>query len=254
DWLVLLAAATERGIMVRLVKGAYWDTEIKLAQVLGVEGYPVYTRKSATDLSYMACAQTLLGAGERIFPQFATHNCHTVSFVLACAGDKRAFEFQKLHGMGDALYDLLVPERGLPCRVSAPVGSHRDLLAYLVRRLLENGANTSFVHQVADSAVPLERLAADPLALLPSPYAPNPRTPLPRQIYHDRLNPRGADLSDGQVLERLEARITRDRKSVAAVDTAGATLVTEPGDRRRIVGAVHHASTDAAHAAVEAAA
>src|SRR6185503_20283877 len=126
----------------------------------------------------------------------------TVAFVLECAGgDRRAFEFQKLHGMGDALYEMLVPARGVPCRVYAPVGSHRDLLAYLVRRLLENGANTSFVHQVADGTVPLERLAADPLALLPDPYTPSPRVPLPRHVYPDRLKSRGADLSDPRVLE-----------------------------------------------------
>ena len=169
----------------------------------------MYTRKSATDVSYMACAQALLAAGERIFPQFATHNCHTVAFILECVGERRAFEFQKLHGMGDALYDVLVPREHVPCRVYAPVGSHRDLLAYLVRRLLENGANTSFVHQVADSTVPLDRLAADPLALLPAPYTPNPRVPLPRHVYSDRLNSRGADLSDRRVLERLEEQDRR---------------------------------------------
>src|SRR6185436_4708792 len=188
------------------------------------------------------------------FPQFATHNCHTVAFILACVGERRAFEFQKLHGMGDALYELLVPARGVPCRVYAPVGSHRDLLAYLVRRLLENGANTSFVHQVADGTVPLERLAADPLALLPSPYAPNPRAPLPRDLYPDRPNSRGADLSDVRVLQRLEERIARDRKSVHADTASGTIVITEPADRNRIAGVVHQASPEDAHAAVEAAA
>ncbi|HZM48696.1 MAG TPA: bifunctional proline dehydrogenase/L-glutamate gamma-semialdehyde dehydrogenase PutA [Burkholderiales bacterium] len=254
DWLAALADASGRRIMVRLVKGAYWDTEIKIAQVLGVGGYPVYTRKSATDVSYMACAQTLLAAGDRVFPQFATHNCHTVAFILACVGERRAFEFQKLHGMGDALYDVLVPGQRVACRVYAPVGSHRDLLAYLVRRLLENGANTSFVHQVADSTVPLERLAADPLALLPDPYTPNPRVPLPQHIYPNRLNSRGADLSDVRVLQQLEERIARDRQAVAATGAAGGSLVYEPADRRRIAGATLEASPGDVHADVEAAA
>ena len=120
----------------------------------------------------MACARELLDAGPRVFAQFATHNCHTAAYVVEMAGERRDLEFQKLHGMGDSLHELLMRETGIPCRVYAPVGSHRDLLAYLVRRLLENGANTSFVHQVSDPSVPLERLAADPLDLLPVPYSP----------------------------------------------------------------------------------
>jgi RHH-type proline utilization regulon transcriptional repressor/proline dehydrogenase/delta 1-pyrroline-5-carboxylate dehydrogenase len=260
DWLAALAAESGRRIMVRLVKGAYWDTEIKLAQVLGVDDYPVYTRKSATDVSYMACAQALLAAGDRIFPQFATHNCHTVAFVLACVGGRRSFEFQKLHGMGDALYEVLLQEERIACRVYAPVGSHRDLLAYLVRRLLENGANTSFVHQVADNAVPLARLAADPLTLVPDPYVPNPRVPLPRHIYPDRVNSRGADLSDRRVLERLEERVAADRQEELPVAQtspglpADESVVTEPADRRRIVGAMHQASPADVDSAVRSAA
>jgi RHH-type proline utilization regulon transcriptional repressor/proline dehydrogenase/delta 1-pyrroline-5-carboxylate dehydrogenase len=215
DWVTVLAAESGRRIMVRLVKGAYWDTEIKLAQVLGQDDYPVFTRKAATDVSYMACVQALFAARDRVFAQFATHNCHTVAFILECAGARRDFEFQKLHGMGDALYETLVPEKAFACRIYAPVGSHRELLAYLVRRLLENGANTSFVHQVADSSIPLERLIADPLRLLPDPYVPNPRVPLPRGLYPDRLNSRGVDLSDPRVLERLERRIAEDRDAGA---------------------------------------
>ncbi len=211
DWLVALAHDTRRRLMVRLVKGAYWDTEVKLAQVLGLEDYPVFTRKQATDVSYIACAQTLLAAGERIFPQFATHNSHSVATVLECAAGRRDLEFQKLHGMGDALYDALVPETGIPCRVYAPVGGHRDLLAYLVRRLLENGANSSFVHQVGDPDTPLERLVADPIEALPRPYTPHPRVPKPRFLLPDRLNSRGVDLSDRAVLERLTRRIAADR-------------------------------------------
>jgi len=212
DWLVALAAATGRRLMVRLVKGAYWDSEIKAAQVLGLDDFPVFTRKSATDVSYIACAQALLAAGPRLFPQFATHNSHTVAAVLECAAGRRDIEFQKLQGMGDALYDTLVPEHGLACRVYAPVGSHRDLLAYLVRRLLENGANSSFVHQVGDPEVPLERLVADPLDALPRPYTAHPRVPKPRDLFANRRNSRGVDLSDGAVLERLVTHIADDRR------------------------------------------
>ncbi|HSD40950.1 MAG TPA: L-glutamate gamma-semialdehyde dehydrogenase [Burkholderiales bacterium] len=226
DWLVALAAATGRRLMVRLVKGAYWDSEIKATQVLGLDDYPVFTRKPATDVSYIACAQTLLAAGPHLFSQFATHNSHTVAAVLECAAGRRDFEFQKLQGMGDALYDTLVPERGLPCRVYAPVGGHRDLLAYLVRRLLENGANSSFVHQVGDPNVPLDRLVADPLDALPWPYAPHPHVPKPRDLLPDRRNSRGVDLSDRVVLDRLVARIAADGGHAAGtISEASATQV-----------------------------
>jgi len=240
DWLAALAADARRRLMVRLVKGAYWDTEIKLAQVLGLDDYPVFTRKQATDVSYIACAQALFGAGERIFPQFATHNSHSVATVLECAGGRRDFEFQKLHGMGDALYDALVPESGIACRVYAPVGGHRDLLAYLVRRLLENGANSSFVHQVGDPDTPLARLVADPIEALPRPYGPHPRVPKPRLLLPDRLNSRGVDLSDRAVLARLTQRIAADRAAARA--DPGARAITEPADRRRIVGSVRDAT------------
>lgn len=251
DWLAALARITGRRLMVRLVKGAYWDSEIKAAQVLGLDDYPVFTRKSATDVSYLACAQTLLDAGPSLFPQFATHNSHTVAAVLECAAGRADFEFQKLQGMGDALYEALWPETAVPCRVYAPVGGHRDLLAYLVRRLLENGANSSFVHQVGDPAVPLERLVADPLERLPRPYAPHPRVPKPPDLLPDRLNSRGADLSDRHVLARLAARIADDRAAVARTAGSGSS---EPADRRRPVGAVREATAAELDAAVRAAA
>jgi RHH-type proline utilization regulon transcriptional repressor/proline dehydrogenase/delta 1-pyrroline-5-carboxylate dehydrogenase len=254
DWLTALAETTGRRFMVRLVKGAYWDTEIKAAQVLGLDDYPVFTRKAATDASYIACAQALIGAGPRIYPQFATHNSHSVAVVLECAGARRDFEFQKLQGMGDALYDALLPETGIPCRVYAPVGGHRDLLAYLVRRLLENGANSSFVHQVGDPDVPLERLVADPLGVLPEPYTANPRVPNPRYILPDRLNARGADLSDPAVLERLTGRISSDRIAARAAPGAGVRVLAEPADRRRIVGAVREATAGEVETAVRGAA
>ena len=151
----------------RLVKGAYWDSEIKRAQVLGMTDYPVYTRKAATDVSYLACARTLLEAQDAIYPAFATHNSRTVATILELAGGSAEFEFQRLLGMGEALYETLAAESAVACRIYAPVGNFNELLPYLVRRLLENGANTSFVHQIADPAVPLEALVADPLAKLP---------------------------------------------------------------------------------------
>jgi RHH-type proline utilization regulon transcriptional repressor/proline dehydrogenase/delta 1-pyrroline-5-carboxylate dehydrogenase len=261
EWLAALARDAGRRIMVRLVKGAYWDTEIKIAQTLGLERYPVFTRKSATDVSWMACAQFLLAQREHIYPQFATHNCHSVAFILECArageegrgGAPRDFEFQKLHGMGDALHERLIADTVAPVRVYAPVGSHRDLLAYLVRRLLENGANTSFVHQVADPSVPLEKLTADPLSQLPDPYVPNPRVPLPRRLFPDRLNSRGLDLSDPEVLARLERRVVADREaSLAASRTAG-QVITEPADRTRIVGTLRFWSGDDLEPAIAAA-
>ena len=153
DWLHALAKKLDRKIMVRLVKGAYWDTEIKRAQMLGLDGYPVFTRKVNTDVSYIACARKLLSMTDRIYPQFATHNAHTVAAILNMAADRDAFEFQRLHGMGEQLHEAVRKAEGTRCRVYAPVGAHSDLLAYLVRRLLENGANSSFVHQLTDEDV-----------------------------------------------------------------------------------------------------
>jgi RHH-type proline utilization regulon transcriptional repressor/proline dehydrogenase/delta 1-pyrroline-5-carboxylate dehydrogenase len=190
DWLIALAEDTRRRWMIRLVKGAYWDSEIKLAQQLGLD-YPVFTRKAATDVSYLACAHRLLQAPSRVFPQFATHNVRTVATILELAGHHRDFEFQKLHGMGDRLYDRIAAVSGmtLPNRVYAPVGSHRDLLPYLVRRLLENGANSSFVHQIGDSRVPLERLVANPIATVTqAQFAPHPSIPRPRALFGGRVN------------------------------------------------------------------
>ncbi|TAK83237.1 MAG: L-glutamate gamma-semialdehyde dehydrogenase [Betaproteobacteria bacterium] len=209
DWL----AGLRRRISVRLVKGAYWDGEIKRAQQLGMPDYPVFTRKALTDLAYVACARRLLDAPEVLYPAFATHNCRTVATLLELAGEHRSFEFQKLYGMGDALYGTLLAERPVACRIYAPVGSFNDLLPYLVRRLLENGANTSFVHQIADPNVPLETLVADPVAALPEPYAPEPRIPLPRDLYPERRNSLGLDLARRDVLEALHERISSDRES-----------------------------------------
>jgi RHH-type proline utilization regulon transcriptional repressor/proline dehydrogenase/delta 1-pyrroline-5-carboxylate dehydrogenase len=219
DWLVGL----RRRVSVRLVKGAYWDGEIKRAQQLGMPDYPVFTRKPATDLSYVACARRLLSAPATLYPAFATHNCRSVATILELAGD-RPFEFQKLFGMGDTLYEVLARTRAFACRIYAPVGSFTDLLPYLVRRLLENGANTSFVHQIADPAVPLEALVADPLAALPEPYSPDPRIPLPRNLYPDRLNSLGLDLACRDVLDSLREKIRSDgsRENLGAVENTTA--------------------------------
>ena len=223
EWLVSLGRATKRRLPVRLVKGAYWDSEIKRAQQLGMPDYPVFTRKSATDVSYIACAATLLAAPEAIYPAFATHNCRTVATILKLA-ESREFEFQKLVGMGDALYEALLAERQVSVRMYAPVGSFTDLLPYLVRRMLENGANTSFVHQIADPEVPLHVLVADPFARLPEPYAGDERIRLPRNLYPDRFNSLGLDLARRDVLDVLHARITTDRPLAPAPDTSASEL------------------------------
>jgi RHH-type proline utilization regulon transcriptional repressor/proline dehydrogenase/delta 1-pyrroline-5-carboxylate dehydrogenase len=212
DWL----GALRRPISIRLVKGAYWDGEVKRAQQLGMPDYPVFTRKAATDVSYAACAQRLLDAPATLFPAFATHNCRTVATILELAGS-RPFEFQKLFGMGDALYERLRAAHPAACRVYAPVGSFTDLLPYLVRRLLENGANTSFVHQISDPNVALETLIADPIDALPEPYLPDPRIPLPRELYPDRVNSMGLDLARRDVLDSVEQTIRSDRRSADRV-------------------------------------
>ncbi len=179
DWLGDLSRRHRRRIMVRLVKGAYWDTEVKRAQVQGLSGYPVYTRKANTDVSYLACAAKIIAAPDAFYGQFATHNAHTLASVLERVAPGQAFEFQRLHGMGEDLYGQVVTQ-GRACRVYAPVGSYEDLLPYLVRRLLENGANTSFVNRIADEAIPVEQVVADPVAIATSQGpAANPKIPLP---------------------------------------------------------------------------
>jgi RHH-type proline utilization regulon transcriptional repressor/proline dehydrogenase/delta 1-pyrroline-5-carboxylate dehydrogenase len=181
-----LSERLDRKIMVRLVKGAYWDTEIKLAQELGVKTFPVFTRKVNTDVSYMACAQMLLDRRDRIYPQFATHNAHTCAAVMAMAGnDKDSFEFQRLHGMGESLHQIVKQSEGTRCRIYAPVGAHRDLLAYLVRRLLENGANSSFVNQVVDTSIPPSEIARDPVTEMQrlGDAIPSPSIRLPGELF-----------------------------------------------------------------------
>ncbi|HLO77629.1 MAG TPA: bifunctional proline dehydrogenase/L-glutamate gamma-semialdehyde dehydrogenase PutA [Magnetospirillum sp.] len=252
-WLEDLARESGRRLMVRLVKGAYWDTEIKRAQERGLAHYPVFTRKAATDVSYLACARDLLSASHAFYPAFATHNAHTVAAILEMAGPSRDWEFQRLHGMGEALYDQLVPERC--CRVYAPVGSHEDLLPYLVRRLLENGANSSFVNRLADEAVPVARIVADPVTVLASKKVwANPKVPVPPRLFEpERRNSRGWDLTDPLSLAALQQAVEQAAAQgyAAAPVIAGQEILAGlsrpllcPADYRRQVGDVVEAGPE----------
>jgi RHH-type transcriptional regulator, proline utilization regulon repressor / proline dehydrogenase / delta 1-pyrroline-5-carboxylate dehydrogenase len=269
DWLIELARRSQRRLMVRLVKGAYWDSEIKRAQVDGLEGFPVFTRKVHTDLSYLASARKLLAAPDAIFPQFATHNAQTLASVMTMAGPnfyRGQYEFQCLHGMGEPLYEEVVGRDKLdrPCRVYAPVGSHETLLAYLVRRLLENGANTSFVNRIADASVAIDELVADPVTFARAVRplgAPHEKIALPRDLYgSERLNSRGLDFSNEERLAKLaegvEASAGTKRRAFprgAAPDEKGEP-VRNPADHNDIVGHTRHARADEVAAAVAAAA
>ena len=256
DWLADLADRHDSRLMVRLVKGAYWDTEIKLAQEGGLPDYPVFTRKVNTDVSYLACARRMLERRDVFYPQFATHNAQTVAYVLEVAGDREGFEFQRLHGMGEPLYDQLVgPD--LPVRVYAPVGGHEELLAYLVRRLLENGANTSFVNRLQDDAVPIDAIVADPIAEAAGhENARHPKIPLPADLYRPaRQNSAGLDLNDPPVFGPVMAEMDGfgDWHATGLIDGApvgeAERAIVAPFDHRLTVGRVREASAgDAAHA------
>ncbi len=254
DWVLDLARRSARRIMIRLVKGAYWDSEVKRTQVAGLADYPVFTRKSHTDIAYLACARKLLAEPRLVFPQFATHNAATLCEVIELAGDNRDFEFQCLHGMGETLYDQVVSARDidLPCRIYAPVGTHETLLAYLVRRLLENGANSSFVNQIVDPGVPLERLLEDPVTTA-RPFAgtAHPRVPVPEALYPDRRNSRGIDLTDEHALAALETALVAAAREdwragplpgEAAPAAGQAMPVRSPADPRIVVGHVTDAT------------
>lgn len=204
DFLYALATRLDRKIMVRLVKGAYWDTEIKRAQVEGIGGFPVFTSKAATDISYIANAQKLLAMTDRIYPQFATHNAHTVAAINHLGTDKTAFEFQRLHGMGEALHALAMEAHGVRCRIYAPVGAHRDLLAYLVRRLLENGANSSFVNQIVDTDVAAEFVARDPIETFNDTTGTRALPTGPELFAPERVNSQGFDLTDAPTLAAID--------------------------------------------------
>jgi RHH-type proline utilization regulon transcriptional repressor/proline dehydrogenase/delta 1-pyrroline-5-carboxylate dehydrogenase len=236
SWLDDAAHTLHRRLMVRLVKGAYWDTEVKRAQERGLPDYPVFTRKPMTDLSYMACMRQLLRARPRLYPQFATHNALTVASVIEEAGGAEGYEFQRLHGMGEVLYEALLADvPGVACRVYAPVGSHRDLLAYLVRRLLENGANSSFVAAAADPNVPIEDILKRPQAWIgDAAHARHPHIPLPRDLYRPaRLNSAGVEFGDRVALAALVDEVKRetpkDWPSMPAVDPIAAMAAAEQG-------------------------
>lgn len=274
DYVIDLAKRSRHRLMIRLVKGAYWDSEIKRAQQDGLEGYPVYTRKPYTDVSYLACARKLLAVPEAIYPQFATHNAHSLSAIYQLAGQNYypgQYEFQCLHGMGEPLYEQVVGKvadgkLGRPCRIYAPVGSHETLLAYLVRRLLENGANTSFVNRIADNSISLQDLVQDPVQQIEQMAAregslglPHPRIPLPRELYGEaRPNSAGLDLANEHRLGSLSAAL------LASTNTAYQALpmlgneqpgcdidaptqfqhVVNPADHRDVVGQVSEATVE----------
>jgi RHH-type proline utilization regulon transcriptional repressor/proline dehydrogenase/delta 1-pyrroline-5-carboxylate dehydrogenase len=253
EYLIDLARRSSHRLMLRLVKGAYWDSEIKRAQQDGLDGFPVFTRKPHTDVSYLACARLLLGAPAEIFPQFATHNARTAAAVYAMAGTDfhpGRYEFQCLHGMGEPLYEEIVGPGKLdrPCRIYAPVGAHETLLAYLVRRLLENGANTSFVNRIQDPSVSIDALAAAPVAQVAASQpigAPHPRIALPCDLFApERVNSAGLDLSSEHALSALATAVTAARNWSAAPMLAGGVAegtprpVRNPADRRDIVGYV----------------
>ncbi|WP_193142834.1 bifunctional proline dehydrogenase/L-glutamate gamma-semialdehyde dehydrogenase PutA [Meridianimarinicoccus sp. MJW13] len=261
-----MAERHDRKIMVRLVKGAYWDTEIKLAQELGVERFPVFTRKNNTDVSYMACAQMLLDRRDRIYPQFATHNAHTCAAVVQMAGnDKDSFEFQRLHGMGESLHQIVKESEGTRCRIYAPVGAHQDLLAYLVRRLLENGANSSFVNQIVDPDIPAEAISADPVSEMEKlgDEIANPSIRPPSELFAPyRRNSKGYRVNEpASILPLMAAReafadVTWDAGPMLAGGRASngpKREVYSPADKSRIVGTVQEASAEDVAAALDAA-
>ncbi|MEM7720153.1 MAG: bifunctional proline dehydrogenase/L-glutamate gamma-semialdehyde dehydrogenase PutA [Pseudomonadota bacterium] len=228
DALDALAKRFDRKINIRLVKGAYWDTEMKQAQVIGLPDFPLFTTKAATDVSYICLAKKLFEKSDRLFPQFATHNAHTVAAVLELA-QGRPHEFQRLHGMGERLHDIVQKDTGGLCRIYAPVGAHRDLLAYLVRRLLENGANSSFVHQIVDETVPAREIATDPFAALETATRPDALIAPPALFAPDRANAKGWDLSDRGTLAAITAARTD------SLHAAGPLTVTAPtGPARQI--------------------
>jgi RHH-type transcriptional regulator, proline utilization regulon repressor / proline dehydrogenase / delta 1-pyrroline-5-carboxylate dehydrogenase len=262
DWVIALAQSLSRRFMVRLVKGAYWDSEIKRAQERGLADYPVFSRKAMTDLCYMHCAHKLLAARPRIFPQFATHNALTVASVVEAAGGVDGLEFQRLHGMGEQLYAALRADMpDAPCRVYAPVGGHRDLLAYLVRRLLENGANTSFVSVAADPAVPLSEILERPWQAIGDPeHARHPKIPLPRDLYAPaRRNSAGVEFGDRASLDALLRDVRQARIAVSAsslidgkAQAGKPRAVVSPVDGEKI-GEVVEADRRVADAAMDAA-
>jgi RHH-type proline utilization regulon transcriptional repressor/proline dehydrogenase/delta 1-pyrroline-5-carboxylate dehydrogenase len=265
DMLEQLSRETAQRIPVRLVKGAYWDAEIKHAQVEGYAGYPVFTRKANTDVSYIACARRVLASRSAFYPQFATHNAQTIAVITELAGDRLDYEFQRLHGMGEDLYGVVMKEEGYhhACRVYAPVGSHEDLLPYLVRRLLENGSNTSFVNRIVDDSLPVEQVAEDPIQKVASTEpAAHPAIPLPRNLYgSERLNSRGVNLDNQVEVMQLSAKMqafTASKWDVEPLlareqqpDGAEVKDNVNPGNLSDIVGKVRQVTLAEVEAAIE---
>lgn len=260
DYMIELAESLDRRFMVRLVKGAYWDTEMKRAQERGLDDYPLFTRKASTDLSYLVCADKLLKARPRIYPQFASHNALTVAEVMEIAGKDRHFEFQRLHGMGDQLYREVTETGGQPCRIYAPVGGHKDLLAYLVRRLLENGANSSFVAAVGDSSVEISTLLTRPADVLEGgDRARHARIPLPADLFGSRRNSKGVELADeaalAPLLKAIDAAGSDFGTAASIIDgkpTTGADRIAlSPIDRSTAIGRVIDADAETAKSAVD---
>jgi RHH-type proline utilization regulon transcriptional repressor/proline dehydrogenase/delta 1-pyrroline-5-carboxylate dehydrogenase len=260
DYLADMAERHHRRFMVRLVKGAYWDAEIKRHQELGLEGYPVFTRKYSSDIAYLTCARMLLARPEIFYPQFATHNAHTAAAMLELAGENRDYEFQRLHGMGEALHERIVVDEKIPSRIYAPVGIHKDLLAYLVRRLLENGSNSSFVNQIVDETVPVEALIADPIEqVLHKASIPHDKIPLPAAIYGPgRTNSRGLNLNDALTVGRLKSELAPFAKKTWSAGPlvdgeprgGEAVEVRNPADRSQVVGSLVEAREEHASEAV----
>ncbi len=254
DWLIDLSRRHQRRLMVRLVKGAYWDTDMKDCQVRGLNAYAVFTRKPSTDVSYIVCAKKLAAAPDAIFPQFATHNAQTVAMILELMQGRKDYEFQCLQGMGQPLYDHIIGKDNLnlPCRIYAPVGAHQDLLPYLVRRLLENGANTSFVNRIVNKSVDINDIIADPVSKVKAfQTIPHPQISLPADIYpRPRRNSRGLDLSNVDVLAELQAEMNQfAQQDYTATPMIGQKIiersaqdVTEPRQRSQIVGHVINAN------------
>ncbi len=257
DWVADLARSTQKRMMVRLIKGAYWDSEIKKTQMQGLDDYPVFTRKVFTDVSFQACARKLMTMTDVVYPQFATHNAYSVAMILSIVGDYRDFEFQCLHGMGKELYEQVVPASalGIPCRIYAPVGTHEDLLPYLVRRLLENGANSSFVNRIVDDAEPIEKLVEDPVIKATAYLSKiNQNIPLPKDIFMpQRTNSKGLDLSCRETRAKLQEELLAlgsvhwKAEPLMAAQSSKSTdkhEIHSPQTINNVVGEVIYASTD----------
>ncbi len=254
EWLRELTVRVGRKLMVRLVKGAYWDSEVKISQIEGHNDFPVFSRKPSTDVSYQACARKLLDYRDSIYPMFATHNAYTAATILEMAPDRTGYEFQRLHGMGDALYDQIVAEDKVPCRIYAPVGEHSDLLAYLVGRLLENGANSSFVNNLVDESIPVESLLTDPVELVRSwKHKRNTQIPLSVNLYGDeRKNSKGIDLTEVDAITPLRNNMQNWLASATqSVAVEGAKAVRNPANHAQVIGYVEHHTPEQMKAAID---